>query len=304
MENYKFYIRKATLLLGDDQRAIDLSQLHYKFSVKMADVTHPQYAVFRIYNMSDDTKAQIKANEYRKILFSAGYENGQFGTIFDGEVIQGLSGRESPVDTYLELLCAVGHSSYQAGMNQTLAAGASSGDVAQAAAAAMGRPLLDQSTDNGVKMPRGQVLYGPAHEVLTTAATESGATWHYEASGVAVIDAQKPKAGDDIPINMHTGMVGWPLQTQEGVNVRCLLNPRIAVGLVIDLYNSSIQQAQISPARNFVNTLPKLDPGGKYKVYYFEHSGDTRGNEWYTDIIGLSLSNAGGLSTLYQRGLS
>ncbi len=304
MKAHSQFLRRSKLVVGDTATGIDLSALHFQFSVKMADLTHPQYATFRIYNMAPTTLNTIKANEYREVLFEAGYQHGSYGAIFAGEVIQATQGHDAPEDSYLDLLCAVGHSSYQAGISQTLAAGASSTDVASAAAGAMGQPLNNYADDNGTKMPRGQVLYGPAHEIMTEAANASGATWFYQSDGVTMTSTGKPIPGGTIILNGGTGLVGYPQQTQEGIRVRCLLNPIVKVGTTIELNNATIQREQIDPGQTYVNTLPGINADGLYRVLYFEHNGDTRGNDWYTDSVCLSVDQtSSGITTLYKRGL-
>lgn len=83
------FIRKASLVVGDGSNGLDLSELQFKFSVKMAELTHPQYATFRIYNVSNTTLDALKVMKYNNIIFQAGYQNGNYGLIFIGKVIQG-----------------------------------------------------------------------------------------------------------------------------------------------------------------------------------------------------------------------
>lgn len=299
------YIRKHELLIGDGSSAIDLSQMQCRFSVKMGDVSHPQYATFRIYNLSEQTRASIKAQAYNRVAFQAGYRDGHYGTIFDGEVIQGVTGRESPTDTFIDILAAVGVSAHEAGMNQTFAAGSTSKDVAKAAADAMGLPLNDHSSSDGIALPRGRVVYGQARDALSDATRIDNSTWFYDHNGLNIVDYDKFRPGAPIEINSGTGMIGWPEQTQEGIQVRCLLNPLISVATRFRLNNASIQQIHASADIKYLNLAPRLDADGLYRVLYFEHVGDTRGQAWYTDIIGVSVNETddGGISAMAARGL-
>ena len=43
-------------------------------------------------------------------------------------------------------------------------------------------------------------------------------------------------------------MVGLPEQTQNGVNVKILLNPSVRCGRSLQINNSSIQRLRLSPA--------------------------------------------------------
>ena len=94
-------------------------------------------------------------------------------------------------------------------------------------------------------------------------------------------------------LNSRTGLVGMPAQTFNGIEARCLLNPEIKPSTLIQIDESSIQRQAISPnysagARNF--NMPSIDADGIYKIYEVTHHGDTRGTDWYTDMIGIAKS--------------
>jgi hypothetical protein len=100
----------------------------------------------------------------------------------------------------------------------------------------------------------------------------------------------------EIPvINASTGMVGMPEQTANGIKVRMLLNPSVKIGRLIQLDNSSIQRYEYSlsvgqQAENQFSSLQnKINGDGFYYVMHNEMWGDTRGNDWYTQVICLSV---------------
>ncbi len=72
-------------------------------SVYQADITTPNTAVIRIFNLADATSHRI-LNEFSRVVLNAGYENGNFGVIFDGtikEVRRGkLDGKTKFCDIY------------------------------------------------------------------------------------------------------------------------------------------------------------------------------------------------------------
>lgn len=303
MTRHNQYLRKATLLIGDDETGIDMSNLQFSFKVRQADTWTPQSATIRIYNVSASTAQTIKANEYTRIVLQAGYQTGNFGLIFDGQIIQARKGRESAVDTYLDILAAEGYGANQAVVNTTLAAGSTEQDAANAASAAMGRSISFYGYDPKVKLPRGRVLYGMAREALHKAAATAGYSYFYERGGISWVPLDGYKDGAAVVLNAATGMIGWPEQTQDGIKVKCLLNPLLEVGSRLQVDNASIQRAAISPRVDFVNNLPSLDDDGFYRIYVIEHSGDTRGQDWYSDIICLSIDPAkSGLTGLIQKG--
>lgn len=303
MAAHNQYIRKASLLIGDGTTAVDMSDLHFSFRIKQAEVGVPQTASIRIYNVSNATFQQII--EYSKVQISAGYQHGAFGVIFNGEIVQAKAGRENAVDSYIDIIAAEGYRSYQQPVFVTLAAGSTVLDMANAAAAAMGRKLNNFTSEKPAQLPRGTTAYGAARRVLTDAATKMGAIWYFSNEGIDLVPADSPKKKESVVLNGGTGMIGWPEQTQDGIRVRCLLNPNLTLGATIKLNNASIQAATFATAYqaqagNY--NLPRPDPDGTYRMYVIEHSGNTRGNDWYSDLVCLSvdLTNAG-LTGIFQR---
>jgi len=300
------YLRRATLLIGDDETGIDMSDLQFSFSVRQADLRTPQYTNIRIYNVARSTAEKIKANEYTRVVLQAGYQGGNFGLIFDGQMIQARLGRESAVDSYLDVLAAEGYEANQAVVNTTLAAGATEQDVANAAGAAMGQSIHFNNYNPTVRLPRGRVLYGMARTALRKAAATAGYGYFYDRGGISWVPLQGYKDGAAVVLNAATGMIGWPEQTQEGVKVRCLLNPLLSVGALLQIDNASIQRAQPAPDINYLKNLgkiPSVDADGLYRIYVIEHSGDTRAQAWYSDIICLTVDRVeAGKSSLVQKG--
>lgn len=96
-------------------------------------------------------------------------------------------------------------------------------------------------------------------------------------------------------ISPQSGLIGVPEQTQNGIAIRTLLNPRLKIGQLIKL-QSTVNQARIDVANskgalagNYnLAKAAKASGDGVYYVMVAEHTGDTRGNPWYTDLICLA----------------
>ena len=80
----------------------------------------------------------------------------------------------------------------------------------------------------------------------------------------------------------------------DGVQARSLLNPLLQVGALINISQELITQTDVPLARRTPAT-ESLTPVtatttvlGFYQVMAVDHIGDTRGQEWYSDIICLS----------------
>jgi hypothetical protein len=93
-----------------------------------------------------------------------------------------------------------------------------------------------------------------------------------------------PDAVSTITYTSTTGLYGVPQQTQDGVNFIVALDPRLRVSeppMQVNIADSIIRQFEFTPP----GYRPILDPNGLYLVNGLEHRGDSRGNQWETEII-------------------
>lgn len=300
------YLRQVQLVVADSIEGLDLSALHIKFSIKQWDLQTPNTAQIRVYNVSDSTAQKVQ-KEFSQIILNAGYEGGEIGTIFQGTLVQVRRGRESPVDTYLDLSGADGDPEANFTIvNTALSAGSSFKDRVDALTAAMGVqqgyvPDLGSET-----LPRGKVMFGMARDHMRDLAFATDTRWSLQNGQLVMVPITGSLPGEAIELNSATGMIGFPEQTQEGIQVRALLNPQLKVGGKVKINNADIQQAQLQlgvqgSAQNAF--LPSIADDGLYRVVVLENSGDTRGNEYYSDLICIALGQ-GVTPGLVQRGYS
>lgn len=295
----KQWIRQASLIIGAGTDALDLSDLHFRFHVRQMDLQTPNGAEIRIYNVSDETakRARQYLVEGGEVWLQAGYD-GNFGTIFRGNVIQVRVGRESPVDTYLDITAGDGDFAYGfAQMRRTFAAGSSVKDHVNAALEAMGPYgvtrgwIPDDLPDT--PLPRGKVMFGPARKHLETAGRTGDFDWSILNGKLNTVPTRAYLPGDAVVVTSATGMIGVPEQQLDGIHVRTLLNPSIAARRVLQLSNKSIQEFRLPlnlPGSVVDGFVPKLDWDGYYVALVVNHEGDTRGETWYSDVTAIGVS--------------
>jgi hypothetical protein len=295
----KQFLRKVSVKVGAAD-AIDLSDMHFRFEVKRGDIQTPASADITVYNLADNTSKQIQA-EFQRVVIEAGYE-GNYGKIFDGTVRQVRRGKENATDKYVNILASDGDFAYNyAYVNTSLAAGATPADQINAAAQAMVRHGVQLGYVGelpSVALPRGKVMYGMARRFLRQITESTDCSWSIEHGVLQVIPKLAYKAGEIPELTANTGLVGLPVQTQDGIYARCLLNPGIKIGMLVHIDNKLIQQFKASlsytdPLYNasyYQAMIPSVESDGYYKVFVADHTGDSRGNHWYTDMILLGTS--------------
>lgn len=300
------YLREAKLLVGPDGgEGLDLSDFRFEFSVRRGDSETPNRADIRVFNLARDTANRI-ADEYLRVVLSAGY-SGASGLLFDGQLIQARQGRETPVDTTLELTCADGDKAYNFSfVNQTLAAGATDADVVAAALKSMGDYGIKRGyipDIEGNAYPRGRVLMGRTREILRCTAKDLDMNWSIQDGALTLIPRTSFVPGEINVVTSQTGMIGLPTQMKNYILVKMLLNPRIRIGSVIMLENDSIQRYEFGLgirdlAKNGFDALSNRlnNPEGKYgyyRVMVADHSGDSRGEGWYTHVTCIAVDAIG-----------
>ena len=294
--------RKVGLILFAGEKGLDLSEFRIQFSVQNADEESPNNAVIRVFNLSPTTIKKIKG-EFSEVTLNAGYETGNYGVIFQGTIKQYRIGRISATDSYLDVLAADGDIAYNQGIvSTTLAKGRTPADAIKAIAGEMKTDGIDISsivTDKQhVLNIRGTVLFGMARARLRNIASTLDASWSIQNGKVTFLNNTGYAEGEAVQINVGTGLIGVPEQTDEGIRVRCLLNSRLRIGGLVQLNNSEItqliqQNPDAAPIRfnqwAAFQPLAPLSPDGFYRAFVVEHEGDSRGHAWYSTIICLAV---------------
>lgn len=303
------FLRKLQLTVSSAIEVIDLSQFRIHFMVNVADVESPNTLVARVYNLAAETVSTItRAAEFNGVQLQAGYQQGSnYGTIFNGTIKQFRVGKENNKDTYLDILAADGDIFYnQAVVNQSFVAGATPSQMAQAAAS-VGQQGQQQATAiasqlqgvDAAHVPniRGAVLFGMARVHLSNIATKLDCSWSIQNGQIQMLPFTSYLPGEAVEINTMTGLIGLPEQTDGGIRIQCLLNAKLRIGGLVKLNNDEIVQLmQQNPNAapipydqwtGFQYNTP-LAPNGIYRILVVEHVGDSRGKEWYSNLVCLA----------------
>ena len=301
------YGRKFSLIVADDTgQGIELGTLRCVFRITRGDFQNPNTADIRVYNLSTETANDLAGtdSEFTQLAIQAGYP-GNFGLIFQGLITQARIGRENQTDSYVDFTAADGDEAYNYGMvAASIAAGPNTADnglkaiLAGIQAASSTQPITqgNKPTLPTQGNPRGRVHFGPARDEMRDLANNNDCLWSIQNGKLTLIPQTSYLAGDIIQVSPQTGLIGTPEQTQNGLSVSVLLNPSIKIGQAIQLTNTTINQLRYSLDIGSVasNELlqkgaAKINGAGLYYVMVANHSGDTRGNNWQTDMVCLAI---------------
>ena len=255
--------------------------------------------------------------EYTKLILQAGYQPpGNFGTIFQGTIVQFSHGRENNVNTYLDVYAQDGDLANFAVVNQTLAGPVDQQQQINAIVKTLTAQGFNYNPTTGVNpnaqfggvtLPRGKVLFGSAFSALQVLGNNNQSTWTIQNGQLKQIPLAGYLPGDIVVINSQTGLIGTPETTQQGISLTCLLNPKILIGQRIKLNNNEINTTIVANAfarqpSEGLNFFASVSADGTYRVCVVEHSGDTRGNEYYTKLVVLAVDPSAPPATSVQVG--
>lgn len=300
------YLRRASLMLVDGEKALDLSEMHFRFKTSQQDEESPNNCMIRVYNLTEDTVKRIRG-EYSRVVLQAGYQEAAFGVIFDGTIRQYRQGKEPDnISTYLDILAADGDLAYNfSTISTTVYAGTTAGERVAAVVQSMAPQgvtagqLLIPST--GGVLPRGKVLFGMARAILRAETQTQGATWNINNGQVNVIPLDGYLPSEAVVLTDQSGLIGRVEQTEDGMRCTALLNPKLIVGGLVKIDNASINKTSAAAGQELptgqlaynryagVQLLASEAADGLYRIYVAEFVGDTRGEDWYTELVCLSI---------------
>lgn len=316
------YLRNVSLVVGSPSgQGLELGSLRIVFEVKRGDLETPNTCDVRIYNLSDSTANQLRGSkngvpEFTQLTLKASYGNQPFAQVFWGSITQIRIGRENQKDSYVDITAADGDEPYNfAPTAFTLGAGFqtltpvqhiiadmarwSFGDPTQTSTDGQGislgyvPPNLQNNTNRTI---RGRVFYGDCRKEMRQFSQSHDCKWSIQDHQLTLIPNTGYIPEPPVLIRPDTGLIGVPEQTQTGLKIRVLLNPTIKIGRTIKLDFSNVNQLRygqdfgsLPTNLQLQDSVTKLNAQGLYYVMRAEHTGDSRGTPWYTDLTCLAV---------------
>lgn len=143
-------------------------------------------------------------------------------------------------------------------------------------------------------LSRGKVLFGMARTYAADWARTNGLRWSIQNGELVAVPITGYRPGEAVILSSTTGLIGVPRATYGGVTVRALLNPLIRIGCLVQIAQADISQIAyqrygLSYAKGAAPSATPTTAAGFYRVMQAEFVGDTRGQDWYVDMICLAV---------------
>jgi hypothetical protein len=279
-------------------QGLEVSELRISFTVIKTVHHTPNAGDIRIYNLSQAHENQIKG-EFDSVLLNVGYQ-GATRLLLRGNIRRTRSYRDGN-DRVLQVICGDGDSDYRNGVvNTTLAAGTTDQDlVDHIVSQVFETTTLGSVVLSGQRRIRGAVFAGMARHYLHGIARNNDAHWSIQDGQLQIVPVDSTLPTEAVVLRSDTGLLNAPEVTDKGITAKCLLNPQLCPNGKVWLDNNDLKEllrkrveAKPGARKNKPHTPARLDPDGIYKILKLTQKGDTRGPDWYSESLCVSLGKS------------
>ncbi|HDR1207795.1 TPA: hypothetical protein QB282_001436 [Pasteurella multocida] len=261
----KQFGRQWKVELSNDNETLIIEQLRVSFEIDKTINEKPNPAKISIWNLNRTHINQALSQSFKKLTLLVGYH--ELRTIYSGDINK-IKVRRDGLDFILDIECSDGFKAYtESRVSSTLKKGATDEQIIKEIQKTM--PQVNESTvdiPNKRQLPRGRVMNGDSREVLNRIARNNNADWSIQDGSLVFLPKDKVLNDDVILLSQETGMLGMPEQTDDGLELSCLLNPALQIGGLVN----------VKSILEYFN--------GEYKIVKLSHSGDGLGGDWASKL--------------------
>jgi hypothetical protein len=275
-----------------DGTAVRAENLRITFNVEKTRGSATNAIKMGVYNLSKDTRAKIKQKDsYVRLM--AGYNKGTgLELLFAGHA-QFVLHSHQPPDVITQLECQDGVKELrETRVNLSFGQGVAGSKVMDAIAAQFGFPILNKQAIKG-NFPNGFSYVGPARAALDKVSKRFNLEWTIQNGNLVFAPLDGNNSQPPVPLSVESGLIGNPSKLYYTASqLDGSLNAHKSLGKAkkeADIVATGWRVTSLLLPKALPNGRISIDaleiPGGKsFRIESVKHSGDTRGQDWYTDI--------------------
>lgn len=295
------------------QSGWDPEALRVQFEVLQSTLPSPYwYALIKIFNLNKTELQNLLFNAVWLTL-EAGYQTGpsKSSIIWDGPVLQGMFNRENVVDLTMTFNCIAGPALLnEQFVNVAVGPMSSQYDLVSKMISQLGGNVSDQVSQKAQEMltakkfPRGKTVFGTTSKYITEMSDDNFLNNWIDRAQNYLTELYNPEVklnpdlvyapplppgyvASSVSAEATHSILGVPKYSQFGCIFTVLLDPRLKVQLppmLVKLDETVIQQMKLT-----YGVVPtRFDQSGTFVASQVRHFGDTRGNDWGTECIGVT----------------
>lgn len=253
-------------------------------------------AEISIYNMRSDTR-EFLATEEPKVRLSAGYQDLN-GVIFEG-IVNNITVEKEKGDIITTLFCSSDLTALSNDVSDTIN-GISVYDYLTNLCKKNGISISMKKTDKSINE---YTVDGSVSQTISRICSLFGLSYSLDNGVVRIVDkdisSEDVREDEIIVVTPTTGLIGNPNITEEGCNIKTLLDCRYHVNgyyrleapfAAYNLNNLTLRpNAVVGGELNALAFVDEHTYNGTYMILSMQFNGDTRGNAWYSSIRGSKL---------------
>lgn len=300
ISNNNNYLRKWKILVSatvDGKNfSYDLSDLRCTFQVKSQCTSPMTECTLEVYNLNNTTANRLLKSSFNVQLY-AGYQNSRYGKIFDGDVVQSFRNYHDGVDDILQILALSGNRLLSNNwISTSLSSGQTKNQVLDSVAKDKNVPIKKsqkvQEKLSEKQYPRGQVIFKEVADVLESTASEINSVCQVTKDGILEMESMMEAVrGQLMPLDLNytNGLIGSPVYSEQGITITSLLDSRIKPLCLLKVNNQLLERSygNINQIGIVEQDRRLIDPDGEYRIMSVTHTGDTYGDTWQTEAIGV-----------------
>jgi hypothetical protein len=250
----------------------EITDLRVQFRVRKDLHKSPNTCDVTITNLSQTTRSDLETKPLN-VQLEAGYDD-VYRFMFLGDLRFAMTKLDGPNwHTLLQLGDADCHYKW-ARMNKTYGSNTSVKTVLRDAAKSMGLALpknVEDDPDLNEVFKNGELAHGPTREELTRYLAPYGYSWSIQNGQLRILRDDRTHADTYKEINEENGMIGSP---EFGSPPRSGLPPHMTVNMLL--------YPELTPGDKVL--LTSKVKTGFFRIENVEHSGDTHGQAWTTQV--------------------
>lgn len=295
------WMRSLQLLVGKDgdgdvspATGLLIEGLRITFEFTKTIYRTPNVATIKVYNLNSTSERKI-LKEYNDVILQGGYVGGgeKPRLFFRGNVSFGSAYRDD-TSRICEINAKDGDKDFRGALvNFTLAAGHTDADAIHKVLESFQATTLGHAHGKNLhaKHGRGRTFSGNARDVLDHIAGNNDAEWSIQNGLLTMVPVDSTLPTEAFEVSSETGLLGTPEANDQGIAMKMLFDPRIIPGSKVWLKNNEVKTKHLKAAvtgqkrkLHGPNVPARTDQDGVYKVYAVHGVGDTRGEDWFSEL--------------------
>lgn len=278
------FLREAELIVGPKfgGKNIPVEPLNGRlfrtrlnFEIDRTGGSEANKAKISIYNLSESSRTFLEQKDL-VVFLKAGYKDGGLSTLFFGDIDDknGLRVKRVGPDIITTIEAGdVEKTLREANIQIGLSKGSTNIQIINQAAAKLLVSTAFRTNIKTITFQKGFSYSGPVKDLIDQMGSQAGFEWTIQNGELLILDPLQTDQQEAVFLSVDTGLIGYPTKTQDKIEFKSLLNPKIIPGRAVRI-----------ESKIFSN-----QGGATLKVTKAKIKGDTDNGPWEVMAEGLAI---------------